>query len=90
MDLIWIEIGVLISRNELAHPAMGTIFLVTYIPVVLKVFKSFSYLLFSYDGFYTRTFHFFQINEVKILGEEKFKPLIFVGAGVLTVSLHWK
>ena len=26
--LIWIEIGVLISRNELARPVMGTIFLV--------------------------------------------------------------
>ena len=28
LDLIWIEIGVLISRNELARPVMGTIFLV--------------------------------------------------------------
>ena len=26
LDLIWIEIGVLISRNELARPVMGTIF----------------------------------------------------------------
>ena len=29
LDLIEIEIGVLISRNELARPVMGTIFLVT-------------------------------------------------------------
>ena len=28
LDLIWIEIGVLISRNELARPVMGTFFLV--------------------------------------------------------------
>ena len=28
LDMIWIEIGVLISRNELARPVMGTIFLV--------------------------------------------------------------
>ena len=28
LDLILIEIGFLISRNELAHPVMGTIFLV--------------------------------------------------------------
>ena len=28
LDLIWIEIRVLIPRNELARPVMGTIFLV--------------------------------------------------------------
>ena len=33
LDLIWIEIGVLISRNELSRPVLGTIFLVT--PVVI-------------------------------------------------------
>ena len=32
LDLIWIEIGVFKNkRNELAHPVMGTIFLVGYI-----------------------------------------------------------
>ena len=28
LDFIWIEIEVLISRNELTRPVMGTIFLV--------------------------------------------------------------
>ena len=32
LDLIWIEIGVLISRNELACPVMRTIFLVILFP----------------------------------------------------------
>ena len=37
LDLIWIEIGVLISRNELARPVMGTIFLV-YICLRTKIY----------------------------------------------------
>ena len=28
LDLTWIEIGVLLSKNELARPVMGTMFLV--------------------------------------------------------------
>ena len=31
LDLIWIEIEVLISRNELSRPVMGTIFLVSVV-----------------------------------------------------------